>query len=61
MKTTDLGHDTTEVKIETNGEFFFYFAEISLFFFLPVKFGMILDHFSSILLMIAIKVKGLHE
>ena len=32
MKTTDLGHDTTEVKIETNGDFFFYFAEISLFF-----------------------------
>ena len=61
MKTTDLGHDTTEVKIETNGEFFFSILQKSVSFFLPVKFGMILDHFSSILLMIAIKVKGLHE
>ena len=61
MKTTDLGHDTTEVKIETIGEFFFLFCRNQSLFFLPVKFGMILDHFSSILLMIAIKVKGLHE
>jgi len=44
-----------------NCEFFFYFAEINLSFFLPVKLGMILDHFSSILIMITIKVKGLHE
>ena len=61
MKTTDLGHDTTEVKIETNGEFSSLFCRNQSLFFLPVKFGMILDHFSSILLMIAIKVKGLHE
>lgn len=41
----------------------FYFAEITLSLsrFLPVKFGTILDHFSSTRLMLAIKVKGLHE